>query len=62
MVAYDEHQCTINFRFSEEINCNNNCISHIIPSAIMSEITLNITLHDSTIIDYKDILFHNHCL
>ena len=30
--------------------------------AIMSEITLNITLHGSTIIDYKDILFHNHCL
>ena len=47
MIASDKPQCTNHFLFSVEINCNNNCISQFIPMCHMSEITLNITLHDS---------------
>ena len=30
MIAYEEHQCTNHFLSFAEINCNKNCISHII--------------------------------
>ena len=69
MIAYDKHQCTIHFPFIEEINCINNCISH----AIISEITINITLHGSNysrllkhfipiMIANRLLRFHNDCL
>ena len=31
MIAYDKHQCTNHFLSIAKINCNNNCISQIIP-------------------------------
>ena len=47
MIGYDKHQCTKSFNCIAEIECKNNCITYCISMYLMSEITLNITLHGS---------------
>ena len=47
MIAYYEHQCTNHFLSIAEINYNNILFHKSFQCAIMSEITLNITLHGS---------------
>ena len=45
MIASDKLRYTNHFLYISEINYNYNCISQIIPMSILSDITLNITLH-----------------
>ena len=47
MIAYDKHQCTNHFLCIAEINCNNNCISLIIPMFHYVRNYFEQTLHGS---------------
>ena len=57
MIAYDKHQYTNQFLCIAEIDSNNNSISHIIPIAIMLEITFNITFHGSNCIRFTNKIY-----
>ena len=50
--AHYKHQCTNHFLCIAEISSYNNCFHISYQCAIMSEITLNITLNGSTVIHY----------